>query len=124
MVQTFDKIYKPAATEVASIIPVAPDVLPVNVSPTFNVNEPVVTMCVNMSTFNKPNLYTEVVLPEAAPAVPDLYSKNLGFALAIVCNDVDDPTLAVPLLAVGWFNKTNSLNASVSLDTVLRSGCP
>ena len=66
-----------------------------------------------MSILNKPNLYTEVVLLEVAPAVPDEYSKKRGFALPIVCKSVDEPTLAVPLLAVASFNKVTSLNASV-----------
>ena len=77
-----------------------------------------------MSTLNKPNLYTEVVLLEVAPAVPDLYSKNLGFARPIVCKSVDEPTFAVPQLDVASFNKVISLNASVSPDTVPKSGRP
>ena len=42
-----------------------------------------------------------------------MYSKNLGFARPIVCSDVEEPALEVPLLAVACFSKVNSLNASV-----------
>ena len=66
-----------------------------------------------MSILNKPNLYTEVVLLDVEPAVPDEYSKKRGFALPIVCKSVDEPTFAVPLLAVASFNKVISLNDSV-----------
>ena len=53
-----------------------------------------------------------------------MYSKNLGFARPIVCSDVEEPALEVPLLAVACFSKVNSLNASVSPDTVPKSGWP
>ena len=59
-----------------------------------------------------------------APAVPDLYSKYLGFALPICSTSTLVVDRFVPLTAFTFLYNCNSLNASVSPDTVPISGVP
>ena len=59
-----------------------------------------------------------------APAVPDLYSKNFAFALPICLTSTFSVAGCVPRTETLSLNNCNSLNASVSPDTVPRSGLP
>jgi len=58
------------------------------------------------------------------PAVPETYSKKRGFALPICCTSTFVVVFSVPLVTVLSLKSDNSLNASVSPDTVPMSGEP